>query len=191
MDKALTSQPDLPEVHLQYAYHLYRVYHDYERARVQLAIARRGLPNDAGAIALEAYMDRRQGMWDKAIQEFNDAITRDPHNSTLIEELALTLAETRQFRAAGQMFDRLIELRPDEPILKVQKPLFVAYYESGDDTAVRSALAALPASMSDDRGALNLRLVFALIDRDWSEANETVAKLKGGGLPVAPYCSAN
>ena len=55
-------QPDLPEVHLAYSYHLYRVYRDYERARVQLAIAKRGLPNAAEAIALEAYMDRRQGL---------------------------------------------------------------------------------------------------------------------------------
>src|SRR3981081_2341287 len=64
---ALSLQPDLPEVHLAYARHLYLAYRDYDRARVQLAIARRGLPNDVEAIVLAAYMDRRQGNFEKAI----------------------------------------------------------------------------------------------------------------------------
>jgi hypothetical protein len=52
---------ELPEVHLAYAYHLYGVYRDYEQARVELAIARRGLPNDVEAIVGAAWIDRRQG----------------------------------------------------------------------------------------------------------------------------------
>jgi TolB-like protein/Tfp pilus assembly protein PilF len=177
---ALGSQPDLPEVHLAYAYHLYLGYYDYERARTQLAIARRRLPNDSGAIELEARMDRRQGQFEKAIQEFSGAIARDPRNSVFIEDLALTLSVMRQFRAAEQMFDRLIELRPDQPILRVQKPVFVTFFKTGDDTAVRSAIAALPESMADDRGALTLRLTFAMIDRDWPQAKELIEKMKGG-----------
>ena len=54
MNNALRLQPDLPEVHLTYAYHLYDAYRDYKRARVQLAIALRGLPNNSDAMSLEA-----------------------------------------------------------------------------------------------------------------------------------------
>ena len=86
LSRALALEPDLPEVHLTYAHHLYRIDLDYERAREQLSIARRGLPNDADAIALEAYIDRRQGQWEKAIQELKDAITRDPRNSVFVED---------------------------------------------------------------------------------------------------------
>ena len=50
MKRALALQPDLPEVHLAYAYNLFMVYRDYERASVQLDMARRKLPNDANAI---------------------------------------------------------------------------------------------------------------------------------------------
>jgi tetratricopeptide (TPR) repeat protein len=179
VNSALRLQPDLPEVHLAYAAQLHRIYRDWERARVHLAIARRGLSNNAEAIALEAYMDRRQGRFEKAIQEFKDAIARDPHNSAFVENLATTLCVARQFRAAEQAFDRLIELRPDQPGLKAQKPVLVTFYKTGDDTTVRSALAALPASMADDRGVLSLRLVFAFVDRVWPQAKEAHRKDEG------------
>jgi tetratricopeptide (TPR) repeat protein len=162
VNSALSLQPDLPEVRLAYASHLYLVYRDYERARVQLAFARRGLPNDVEAILLGARVDRRQGQFEKAIGEFKEAIIRDPCNAASIQELADTLYYTRQFRVAEQAFDWLTDLRPDLPILKARKPLFVTFYETGDDTAVRSAIAALPPSIANDRGVLSLRLKFSV-----------------------------
>jgi TolB-like protein/Flp pilus assembly protein TadD len=180
INNAMRLQPDLPEVHLVYAIQLYNVYRDYDRARTELAIARRGLPNDTEAAAYEAYMDRRQGQFEKAIQELNEASLRDPHDSVVVAELSLTLSYVRRFRAVEQAFDRLIELRPDQPIVKAQKPEFTSYPQSGDVASVRSALAALPASLADDRNAINLRLVFALVDRDWQQAKQLLDKLKGG-----------
>lgn len=160
-------------------YHLARR-HDFESARDQLTIARRGLPNDPEATGLNARIDREQGHFEKAIQEFKDALARDPRNSTLVESLAETLVTTHQFRAAEQMYNRLIELRPDDPILKVEKPVQITYYETGDSRAVHTALAALPASMADDRSVLCLRLEFAIVDRDWAQAKELIEKLNGG-----------
>ena len=180
LSRALALEPDLPEVHLTYAHHLYRIDLDYERAREQLSIARRGLPNDAEAIALEAYIDRRQGQWEKAIQELKDAITRDPRNSNSVQNLAFTFSFTYQFRDAEKMFDRLIELRPDEPLLKMTKALFVNYFETGDDSAFWTVIAALPASMADDRAAIDLQLVFALVDRDWVRTKDLITKMNGG-----------
>ena len=179
ISRALALEPDLAEVRLAYAAHLYRGYRDYEHARIQVAIARRGLPNDADAIALEAYIDRRQGQFEKAIQEFKDAINRDPRNSVFVEDLATSLQQVRQFRAAEQTFDRLTELRPDQPILRTQKPLLL-YYETGDNAAMRTALGALPASIAHDRGVLSLRLAFAFVDRDWVQAKALIEKMNSG-----------
>jgi TolB-like protein/Tfp pilus assembly protein PilF len=121
INTALSLQPDLPEVHLAYASHLYFAYRDYERARVQLAIARRGSPNNVEAMTLAAGMDRRQGNWGKAIQEFNEAIMRDPRNPVSLVTLAATLDFTRQFRAAEKAWDRVIKILPDQPKFKVVK----------------------------------------------------------------------
>ena len=178
IENALRLQPDLPEVHLTYAYHLYDAHRNYERARVQLAIARRGLPNNAEAITLEAYMDRREGKLQKAIEELNQAINVDPRNGGAIADLAYTLFMTRQLDAAGQAFDRAIDLGADQPMLKVQRALYVTLFKTGNNGALRSTLATLPASMAEDQGALTWRLTCALADRDWPQASELVEKMK-------------
>jgi serine/threonine protein kinase/Tfp pilus assembly protein PilF len=193
MTPALSLEPDLPEVHLTYAYYLYWLNRDYERARVQLAMARRVLPNDAGAMALAAYMDRRQGNWDKAIQDFKEAIARDPRNAESIAELGDTLYWVRQFGASNEAYDRLIELAPDQPMLKVQKASYIAS-ETGNNALLRSALASLPASMADDIGVLCWRLRLALDSHDWQTAEQLIEKLGGGEDDgyfgrAAPACS--
>jgi TolB-like protein len=178
VNNALRLQPDLPEAHFAYATHLYIGYRDYERARVQLAIARRSMPNNTEAMVLQAFMDRRQGSFEKAIQELKAAITLDPRNP--MTQLPNSLFMARQFSAAEEAYDRAIDLAPDHPILKVLKAYYVTSLKTGEDTAVRSALAALPASMAEDRDVVTWRLVCALCDRDWDQAIGLVQELKGG-----------
>jgi serine/threonine protein kinase/Flp pilus assembly protein TadD len=175
---ALRLQPELPEAHLAYARQLYVCYRDYDRARVQLAIAKRGLPNDSEALELEAFMDRRQGDYEKAIEKLYAAIALDPRNPTT--ELANTLWMNRQFSAAERQFDRTIELAPDRPMLNVFKAFFVTFVMTGNSTALHSALAALPESMAEQRDVLTWRLTSALYDRDWQLATQLVEKMKGG-----------
>src|SRR5260221_3681660 len=170
VNRALDLQPDLPEAHITYANHLYCCYRDYERARLQLSIAKRGLPNDAEAITLEALMDRRQGNFEKAIQEFNEPMTRDPRNTIPISAFADTLVATRHLHHAAQAYERAIELSPDQPLLSVQKAYYVTSRKTGYNTALCSAIAAIPASMADDRSVLFFRLVLALDGRDWKSS---------------------
>jgi serine/threonine protein kinase/Tfp pilus assembly protein PilF len=175
---ALRLQPDLPEVHLAYAYHLYYAYQDYEKAREQLTIAKRGLPNDVKVISLQAYINRQQGKFEKAAQEFREAITLDPRNKVSLLELEFTLYCTRQFSAAEQIYDRLQELSPDDLNLRVQRASDMAD-KTGDITALRSAVAALPPSMANDRNGLTWRLLVAMLDRNWAQAKEFIEKMKG------------
>jgi tetratricopeptide (TPR) repeat protein len=178
---ALRLQPDLPEVRLVYAFHLYFCYGqpDYERIREQLTIAKGGLTNSAEVFRLEAWMDRRQGNWEKAIQELNEAIVRDPGNILSIHDLADTTGLFRQFSASEKAMDRLIELLPDRPMFKVEKTL-IPMLKAGDDGPAKSAIRALPASMAGDTAVLDFRLNLALTDRDWRQANEIIENFNGG-----------
>jgi serine/threonine protein kinase/Flp pilus assembly protein TadD len=177
---ALRLQPDLPEVRLAYANHLMWSSGDDERARIQLAIVKRTLTNSPEAILLEALLDQNQGNWKGAVQRYNELLALDPGNSVGLKFLALTLSHAHQYRSSEQAFDRLIRLLPDQPTLHVDKAFFINFRETGDDTALHSAIAALPPELREGRGALSLRLVLAAADRDWQQLNEVIEKMNGG-----------
>jgi TolB-like protein/Tfp pilus assembly protein PilF len=178
INRALSLEPELPEVHLAYAYHLYSAWNDYDRARLHLTIARRDLPNNGDLIMLEAWIDLRQRNFEKAIQGLNEAITRDPGNSVSILSLAISLFFMRQFDSAERTYDRAIELFPDQAILKVQKAYFVTSMKTGDDTGFWSAIAQLPASIAKDPGVVCWQMNYALADRNWRQAKDLLEKMK-------------
>src|SRR5258708_7753518 len=157
VNSALSLEPDLPEVHLAYGRHLYVCYRDYDRARVQLAIAKRSLPNNAEAIILRAWIDTRQGNFEKAIQDQIEAVRRDPRDWVLINDLAGTLYSTRQFRAAEQFYDRAIDLAPDRPMLKLLGAFAETTLKTADNTRLPLALAAPPPPMPKTRTVLRLQ----------------------------------
>ncbi|MBV8277671.1 MAG: protein kinase, partial [Verrucomicrobia bacterium] len=182
--EALRLQPDLPEAHLAMARYLYHGYRNYDGARVQLAIAKRGLPNSIEITDYEAYIDRRQGNMEKAIAGLKAAVARDPKNQASLQNLADTLVGTRQFDAAAPFYDRLIELRPDRLEYKFNKA-FTRFYKTGDLSAVSSAIAALPKSADLDPDALDAALWLSLVDRDWTKAEQLIERMgsrEGGYL---------
>jgi serine/threonine protein kinase len=181
IETALRLQPDLPDVHLAYGYHLYFCYRDYERASVQLAIAKPGLPNSADALELPAFIDRRQGHFEKAVHGFTAALQLDPRNANPILDLAYTLYAIRQFRAAAEAYDRLIALVPDDPAYKIEKEQFVTFMETGDETELIKAVSQAPTPPALDRGVISLNLTLALYRREWARVNEFVEQLENAG----------
>ena len=175
--EALRLQPDLPEAHLAMARYLYRGYRNYDGARVQLAIAKRGLPNSIEVTALEAFIDRRQGNMENAIAGLKAAVARDPKNRLSLEGLAETLYNTRQFDAAAPFYDRLIELRPDRLEYKFDKAS-TRFEKTGDLSAVSSAIAALPKSAEGDPYALDVAVWLSLVDRDWTKAEQLIERMR-------------
>jgi tetratricopeptide (TPR) repeat protein len=125
-------------------------------------------------------MDSRQGNWEKAIRELNQALTLDPRNTIAISELALSFFFTRRFREAGQTFDRAIDLAPDQPLLKVEKAFFADFLKTGDDSEFRSAIEALPKQLADSDKVLTWRLYLCLIRRDFQKADELIKTMKHG-----------
>ena len=76
-------RPDLGEAHLELArYYYFANLHtgDFDRARDELVIARRTLPNNSEAIVIAARIDRRQNRWDDSLANFQKASELDPRN---------------------------------------------------------------------------------------------------------------
>jgi TolB-like protein/Flp pilus assembly protein TadD len=175
VNEALRLRPDLPEAHLAMADHRLVCYRDYERARVQIAIAQRSLPNSPEALAIAADLDRRQSRWIESTARFEKAVTLDPRNPGFLSDLADNYFNLRRYRDCGRTYDRLIELEPDKPILALQKA-FYSLNGNADLTSYRAALESIPSSMSDDISFVSSRLAYALAARDWTTAKEILSK---------------
>src|SRR6266566_6366423 len=79
-DAALRVRPDLGEAHLELArYYFYAG--DFDRARDELMITRRKLPNNSEALYIAARIDRRQNRWDDSLANFQKASELDPRNT--------------------------------------------------------------------------------------------------------------
>jgi serine/threonine protein kinase/Flp pilus assembly protein TadD len=167
--------PDLPEVHLATAFHRYACYRDYERARVQIAIAQRALPNSADALVLAAYLDRRQGRWLESTTGLQKAITLDPRNPQFLSNLADNYFSLRRYKDYEHIYDRLIELEPNKPLLVLQKT-YSGVIGNGDLTNYRTALERLPFSMKSDIIAVSFQFAYALAARDWTMAKEILSR---------------
>jgi serine/threonine protein kinase/Flp pilus assembly protein TadD len=174
VNEALQLRPDLAEVHLAVAFHLYACSEDLDRARVQIAIAAQSLSNNSDLLELSALIDRVQGRWENATADLEKAASLDPRNPELLQVLAWQYFYVRRYRDAERVEDHLIELEPNEPLLPVYKAYY-AFYEKGDVERVRAVYDALPASKLDF--VLNgNRVFFAMCARDFAAAKEIVSK---------------
>ena len=64
---------------------------------------------------------RREGHWDQSIGYFEKALTLDPRNMELLMHAARTYAMLRQFPAALKLYDRALDITPDDPDVMASK----------------------------------------------------------------------
>jgi TolB-like protein/Tfp pilus assembly protein PilF len=107
-------RPDAGETHLARADFLYRCYLDYEKARAELAVAKRALPNNSDIFELTGYIDRRQGLWNESARSLQRALALDPRNFFMLQQIALSYQEFRQFRAMAAALERALILSPHD-----------------------------------------------------------------------------
>ncbi len=110
--KAVKLDPDLPQAHLALGYALYYGKRDYTNALIQFEEARKSLPNNADAIAAIAFIHRRQGKWEQALDELREASLLDPRNPRRMKEVGITLAVLRRYEQAEQAYTRVLALEP-------------------------------------------------------------------------------
>jgi TolB-like protein/class 3 adenylate cyclase/Flp pilus assembly protein TadD len=112
--------PDAGEVHLMRATYAYQGFRDYDRARTELDLARRVLPNDAQIYVFTGSIDRRQGRWTEAIRNFERSIDLDPRNFRFLVETAFTCQALGRFPEAGQLYERALNIVPNDYFVRTQ-----------------------------------------------------------------------
>jgi TolB-like protein/Tfp pilus assembly protein PilF len=112
-NRALQLQPDLPEGHLALGFSIYYVERDFDRALVELAIAQKGLPNEAEVYLAIGAIRRRQGRWDESDANLEKAASLSPNEIWPLQNLVLNYQMERRFDVANKTIDRALKLAPE------------------------------------------------------------------------------
>ena len=97
-------RPDSGETHLALAQHSYWAYQDYDRAREELAVSRHTLPNESRIPLLSGYIYRRQGLWEKSLEEMKQALALDPRNFSILQQISLTYEGLASLQRDGRHY---------------------------------------------------------------------------------------
>jgi TolB-like protein len=153
-EEALRLQPDLPESHLAMGYVHYYVDRDYDAALNELAIARAGLPNDPGIFRAMAAIQRRQGKWQESSASYAKAVSLDPKDPILLENMGMNYLAVRDYPTAARIFDRALKAAPETFTIRELRAR-VNFYAKGDLRPMEELLASLPENI-DPNGTITL-----------------------------------
>lgn len=171
---ALRLQPDSPEAHLAAADYHFRCYLDFDAAQKELEIARPRLPNSARFYVLAASIGRRKGRWEEAEQNLIKAVDLDPRNTNAVSYLGDTQILMRKFSEATRTYDRGRAAGLNEPLISIQIAL-IDFARTGRTDKLRAAFAALPPKWEWGGTETSVRILLALVDRDYDEAVRVLA----------------
>ena len=141
---ALRLQPDAGEAHLALAIYYYNGFRDYGRARSELVIARRALPNNADVFRYTGMIDRREGHWDEATRNLERALELDPRNFFTLQQLALAYEWQHRYADEVRTYDRALAIMPGDPTTRINRSL-VALDWRADIKPFQATLATLVA----------------------------------------------
>src|SRR5436309_8017063 len=173
IDTAFRVKPESGETHLALAQHFYHGYFDYDRARHELAIAVRTLPNNARIFEWSGYIDRRQSRWHDAVRDFERAMELDPRNVKILTSAATTYGLLREYKQGREVFDRVVALEPNN----IGHRLVRAWIDVRERANTRAVRAVLEEILADNPESARLRFDLALYDRDAVAADHALAAL--------------
>ena len=177
VNSALQLNADSGEAHFASALHFYYGYLDYDRAREELAIALRTMPNNARIFELSGYIDRRQARWNDALRSLQRAAELDPRNDDILFGTGFTYLCARDYEPAREIANRGLAL-PTKNNYAQLLPVWIDFHEQADTgpwhAVLEKILAENPASARDlTRG----RFFVGLYERDPVAAERALATL--------------
>ena len=167
-NEARRLQPELPESHLALGYVYYYIDRDYDAALKELAIARRGLPNDPGIFRAMAAIQRRQGKWEESSASYAKAVALDPRDPILLENMGMNYLAVRDYPKAARIFDRAVKAAPETFTIRELRAR-VEFYSKGDLRPMQTLLESWPENI-DPNGTITLtRYNYKMYERKFDE----------------------
>ncbi|MEY2558100.1 MAG: hypothetical protein QOE34_1525, partial [Verrucomicrobiota bacterium] len=173
-EMSLRLQPNLAEGHFALGQCIYWIDEDYAHALSEFAIAQQLSPNNTSIGLLVAAIHRRQGHWEESLAAFETIQRLDPENANIVRNLILTNSALRRWPEAARWAQRMRVMAPDSIVAKIQ-PAYIDFQWKGNVTALRSALADIPAGEDPDGIVTSVNWEGAMLERDFARAEQVLA----------------
>jgi TolB-like protein/tetratricopeptide (TPR) repeat protein len=177
-------RPDAAETHLARANFFYRCYLDYNAARQELGLAQQGLPNNAQVFELAGYIDRRQGLWNESTRNLERAIELDPRDFFMLQQIALSYQEFRQFAAMAAALDRALGVIPHDVDTRLIRALVNLEWKA-DPKPLRDTIAKVLSERPESAPDIASQWFYvALCDRDPVAIDQSLSAIPVTGTSV-------
>jgi TolB-like protein/Flp pilus assembly protein TadD len=171
LEHAQKLQPDSPETLLFTGYYQYWVLHDYGRAKATFGRVSKMLPGNSEVLYALAAIARSEGHWDESVAYWERGLALNPRNTALLTEVAFTYAALRRFPAALKLYDRALDILPDELSLMALKASI--YQAEGNLLEAAKWLVQVNAQTNSD-AAVRIKLTQLRLERNQPEATQFV-----------------
>ena len=182
-DAAVRLRPDLPEAHFALARSCFLI-RDFNQARAELTVARRGLPNNAEALLLTARIDRRENRWEEALAGARKASDLDPRDGQISLWVCETLDQMRRYGECNQALHQALTRMPEMANF-LQAHLADLKLDEGDPAAAWSILTQIPQDFRFSEEPWIARFTAALYLHDYDEASRAIAVTPANFNPAA------
>jgi TolB-like protein/Tfp pilus assembly protein PilF len=166
LENAQKLQPNSPETLLFTGYYQYWVLHDYQLAKATFGRVSKMLPGNSQVLYALAAIARREGHWDESVAYWERGLALDPRNTALLIEVAWTHAALRQFPTALNLYDRALDILPDELSLMALKASI--YQAEGNLQEAAKLLVQVNAQTNSD-AAVRIKLTQWRLERNQTE----------------------
>ena len=121
LENAAKLEPNSPETQLALGYYQYLVMRDYGAAKTTFERVSKMLPSSSEVPYALAIVARREGHWDQSVAYWEQALALDPRNVELLNLAAETYDLLRQFPTALKLYDRVLDITPNDPDVMASK----------------------------------------------------------------------
>ena len=144
--QALTLAPNLAEAHVALGVFYYYGSRQYEPALNEFRRAVELQPNNSQALQFIGYVHRRQGEWERTLDDLGKSLEHDPRNASIMGNLAQTYSLLRRWKDAENIARHALTIDPHDAT-SMSMLLVSDFNQSGDIRETLRLLATLP---SDD-----------------------------------------
>jgi serine/threonine protein kinase/Tfp pilus assembly protein PilF len=167
LEQAQKLDPNSPETLLALGYYQFLVLRDLGAAKTTFERVSKMLPGSSDVPMALGAVARREGHWDESIAYLERALALDPRNVTLLGDIALTYGALRQFPAALKLYDRALDIKPNNPDVLVTK---ASVYQAQGNLQEAAMLLLGINEQSPAEAVFHIKITQLRLERNYAEA---------------------